>query len=77
MSNTPEDTELSNFMDSLGWIYGKYDDQMWHKFQSDKENTMSQESALGFMNLITQHAQEAYKKGYIDGGIDELTKEKE
>ena len=63
---TPEDTELLNFMDSLDWVYGRYDDQMWHKFQSNKENTMSQESALEFMNLITLHTQRAETKARIN-----------
>ena len=43
MSNT--DDELILFMATLGWIYGKYDDQCFHIFEESGSNTMTKTQA--------------------------------
>jgi hypothetical protein len=68
-----EYSQLKEMMEDAGWVYGKYDDQMWHRFQTGKENTMSMESAeLLFRNqesLIESAKQEAITKYLKDNHI--------
>ncbi len=40
-----EEDKLILFMATLGWTYGKYDDQCFHIFDSSGGNTMTRESA--------------------------------
>ena len=63
--DTPEDTELR---DELCLKLG-YDDGI----KGRQDILVTEDTVDNLMNLITLHTKEAYKKGYIDGGIAQLT----
>jgi len=61
---TPEDTELREAISNLP-IIDPHDTTVGESIGRDNLDAI--------MDLITLHTQEAYKKGYIDGGIAQLT----
>lgn len=64
MSNTPEDTELRKKIVVLLF-----------NASNRKEKTTIGQSVDDFVNLITLHTNEAYKRGYIAGSIDIVNKQ--
>jgi hypothetical protein len=71
MNNTPEDTEILKaikkcFTDNDMTEDGYTDYEDIELFDTDKVIS-------DLMNFITLHTKEAYKKGYIEGGIAQLT----
>jgi hypothetical protein len=65
MTTTPqlkEEDSLVLFMATLGWTYGKYDDQCFHVFDSSGNNTMTIATARQLQALITAQVRAAEKK---------------
>lgn len=73
MSNTTDELdELILFMATLGWTYGKYDDQCFHVFDSAGNNTMTIETAKGIHSAITQA-----KKDLLEAIMEEMPDDEE
>ena len=67
MNITPDEQELKNK------LYSKIHDPYSWRLVHDLDTDLTGDAMYDIMNLITLHTQEAYKKGYIAGGIAHLT----
>lgn len=68
MTNTTpinEEEKTILFMATLGWTYGKYDDQCFHIFDSSGNNTMTMKSAIELTNLIQTLELKAERKIHV------------
>jgi len=64
MNKLLNEEELCEFMDSLGWIYGAYDDQHFHKFSGGDNNSISNRAAQELYDSF-QKEKEKYDRNTI------------